>query len=61
MEIDGILPILRPGVMALVSIVMPISGKQPKNQQGDRVLYIKTKSLCFIQVCKLGLSVCPAY
>ena len=32
-----------------------------KNQQGDRVLYVKAKNLYFIQVCKLGLSVCPMY
>ena len=41
--------------------VMPRSAKSPQNQQGDRVLYVKAKSLYFIQVCKLDLSVCLTY
>ena len=48
---------LEPGLKA----VMPRSVKSPKSQQGDQVPYVKAKSLYFIQVCKLGLSVYPTY
>ena len=40
---------------------MPKSAKSPKSQQGDRVPYVKAKSLYFMQVCKLDLSACPMY
>lgn len=43
------------------AISMSRSAKISKKQQGDRVPYVKSKSLYYIQVCKLGLSVCPTY